>query len=249
MRSFTTIQMKKIIIAIDGFSSTGKSTIAKLVAKKLQYIYIDSGAMYRAVTLLAKRKGCISMAGFVQNEESKTAVHIDFSLLLSELKKSKLEFLFVEGGDFAQIHLNGKNIEEEIRTPEIAKVVSEVSKNPEIRKYLVDLQRNMGKEKGIVMDGRDIGTIVFPSAELKIFMTAQDEIRAERRLKDFKEKNENISFEEVLQDLKQRDFLDTTRKESPLKKAQDAFEIDNSFTTINEVVSSIVNMANVIVNN
>lgn len=224
--------MKKIIIAIDGYSSTGKSTIAKRVANTLQYVYIDTGAMYRAVTFLALKRGFIS--------EGKQTLTIDKDSLLIALKQSIIRFEHNSELGVSEIYLNGQNIEKEIRGLSVANYVSEVAKIPEIRAYLVALQREMGREKGVVMDGRDIGTVVFPEAELKIFMTASEEIRAQRRFLELQQKGEVTTYEEVLQNIQKRDYEDTHRKESPLQKALEAIEIDNSSTTIEEVVQKIV---------
>jgi len=210
-----------IIIAIDGYSSTGKSTTAKAVAKALGYVYIDTGAMYRAVTYLALEKGYASTSG------------IEVKSLMKDLRKSEIKFVY---------NPDGKNIETDIRGIEIANWVSEVAKQPEVRTYLVDLQRKMGKDKGIVMDGRDIGTTVFPEAELKIFMTASEQVRAQRRHKELQAKGDNASFDEVLANIQHRDHIDTTRKESPLKKADDAIVIDNTNLTIEEQVQKILAM-------
>ena len=226
--------MKKIIIAIDGYSSTGKSTIAKRVANTLQYVYIDTGAMYRAVTFLALKRGFIS--------EGKQTLTIDKDSLLIALKQSTIRFEHNSELGVSEIYLNGQNIEKEIRGLSVASYVSEVAKIPEIRAYLVALQREMGREKGVVMDGRDIGTVVFPKAELKIFMTASEEIRAQRRFLELQQKGEVTTYEEVLQNIQKRDYEDTHRKESPLQKALEAIEIDNSSTTIEEVVQNIVSL-------
>lgn len=226
--------MKKIIIAIDGYSSTGKSTIAKRVANTLQYVYIDTGAMYRAVTFLALKRGFIS--------EGKQTLTIDKDSLLIALKQSIIRFEHNLELGVSEIYLNGQNIEKEIRGLSVASYISEVAKIPEIRAYLVALQREMGREKGVVMDGRDIGTVVFPEAELKIFMTASEEIRAQRRFLELQQKGEVTTYEEVLQNIQKRDYEDTHRKESPLQKALEAIEIDNSFTTIEEVVQKIVSL-------
>ena len=230
--------MKKIIIAIDGFSYTGKSTIAKLVAKQLGYAYIDTGAMYRAVTYLAIKNN------FIQQHTNNQEISINEDYLLEKLKENKIEFHFDEKLGFAPIFLNGINIEKEIRSIDVAQQVSKIAKIGKIRSYLADIQQEMGKNKGIVMDGRDIGTIIFPNAELKIFMTASEQIRAERRYKELIEKGENTSLEQVLSNIQERDYTDTHRKESPLKKANDAIEIDNSYTTISEVVDKIIHLAN-----
>ena len=226
--------MKKIIIAIDGYSSTGKSTIAKRVANTLQYLYIDTGAMYRAVTFLALKRGFIS--------EGKQTLTIDKDSLLIALKQSIIRFEHNSELGVSEIYLNGQNIEKEIRGLSVASYVSEVAKIPEIRAYLVALQREMGREKGGVMDGRDIGTVVFPEAELKIFMTASEEIRAQRRFLELQQKGEVTTYQEVLQNIQKRDYEDTHRKESPLQKALEAIEIDNSSTTIEEVVQNIVSL-------
>lgn len=226
--------MKKIIIAIDGYSSTGKSTIAKRVANTLQYVYIDTGAMYRAVTFLALKRGFIS--------EGKQTLTIDKDSLLIALKQSTIRFEHNSELGVSEIYLNGQNIEKEIRGLSVASYVSEVAKIPEVRAYLVALQREMRREKGVVMDGRDIGTVVFPEAELKIFMTASEEIRAQRRFLELQQKGEVTTYEEVLQNIQKRDYEDTHRKESPLQKALEAIEIDNSFTTIEEVVQEIVSL-------
>ncbi|MDO4881052.1 MAG: (d)CMP kinase [Capnocytophaga sp.] len=230
--------MKKIIIAIDGFSSTGKSTIAKLVAKELGYAYIDTGAMFRAVTYLAIKNHFIEKQD-IDNQDIK----INEDLLLEKLKTTSLEFRFDNQLGFAPIFLDGINVEKEIRSIEVAQRVSQIAKIAKIRSYLADIQQKMGKNKGIVMDGRDIGTIIFPNAELKIFMTASEQIRAERRYKELIEKGENISLEEVLANIRERDYTDTHRTEAPLKKAKDAIEIDNSHTTIEEVVHKIIYLA------
>ena len=226
--------MKKIIIAIDGYSSTGKSTIAKRVANTLQYVYIDTGAMYRAVTFLALKRGFIS--------EGKQTLTIDKDSLLIALKQSIIRFEHNSELGVSEIYLNGQNIEKEIRGLSVANYVSEVAKIPEVRAYLVALQREMGREKGVVMDGRDIGTVVFPEAELKIFMTASEQIRAQRRFLELQQKGEVTTYEEVLQNIQKRDYEDTHRKESPLQKALEAIEIDNSSTTIEEVVQEIVSL-------
>ena len=232
--------MKKIIIAIDGHSSTGKSTTAKRVAKVLQYVYIDTGAMYRAVTFLALEQGFISLP---HGGEEKQILNIDKDGLLSALKQSTIRFEHNPQLGVSEIYLNGQNIEKEIRGLSVASYVSEVAKIPEIRAYLVNLQREMGQQKGVVMDGRDIGTVVFPNAELKVFMTASEEIRAQRRFEELQQKGEKVTFEQVLKNIQERDYQDTHRKESPLQKASDAVEIDNSHTSLDEVVSQIVRLA------
>lgn len=208
--------MNKIIIAIDGHSSTGKSTMAKQLAKALGYIYVDTGAMYRAVTLFALQKGYIGP-------------NIDaLDLLIPELPLIRLEFKYNATLGFSEMYLNGVNVENKIRTLEVSSFVSQVSVIKEVRHKLVILQQEMGRQKGLVMDGRDIGTVVFPNAELKIFMTANSDIRATRRYKELLERDADISFEEVLENVRQRDYLDSTREFSPLKKAEDSVVLDNS---------------------
>ncbi|MEO5788424.1 MAG: (d)CMP kinase [Gelidibacter sp.] len=208
--------MKKITIAIDGFSSTGKSTVAKQLAKALGYVYVDTGAMYRAVALYAMQNQLIS------ND------HFDVEKLVSVLNKIKISFKYNDILGFAEVYLNGKNVEKEVRTLEVSQRVSQVAEISAVRKMLVQQQKQMGQEKGVVMDGRDIGTVVFPDAELKLFMTASTETRAERRYKELIEKNENVSYEDVLHNVESRDLIDSTREDSPLVKADDAIEIDNS---------------------
>jgi cytidylate kinase len=220
--------MKKIIIAVDGYSSTGKSTTAKAVAKALGYVYIDTGAMYRGVTYLALEKGLVSTQG------------VEIKPLMKALRHSKFNFVYNPALGFSELYLDGKNIEDNIRSIDVANWVSEIAKQPEVRTFLVNLQRKMGEEKGVVMDGRDIGTVVFPEAELKIFMTASEEVRAQRRFKELQTKGEKVSFEEVLANIQHRDHVDTTRKESPLKKADDAVIIDNTDLTIEEQVQKIL---------
>ncbi len=222
--------MKKIIIAVDGYSSTGKSTTAKAVAKALGYVYIDTGAMYRGVTYLALEKGLVSTQG------------VEIKPLMKALRHSKFNFVYNPALGFSELYLDGKNIEDNIRSIDVANWVSEIAKQPEVRTFLVNLQRKMGEEKGVVMDGRDIGTVVFPEAELKIFMTASEEVRAQRRFKELQTKGEKISFEEVLANIKHRDHVDTTRKESPLRKADDAITIDNTHLTIEEQVDKILSI-------
>ena len=213
---------KKIIIAIDGFSSTGKSTVAKQLAKQLGYVYVDTGAMYRAVALFAKRNGFIDAERF------------DSEALIGKLSEINLKFTFNPELGFAEMYLNGENVEQEIRQMEVSGYVSRVASVPQVRQVLVAQQQEMGREKGIVMDGRDIGTVVFPEAELKIFMTASPEVRAERRFKELQDKNEAVTYEEVLANVEERDKLDTTREDSPLVMAEDAIEIDNSYLTREE---------------
>jgi cytidylate kinase len=207
---------KKITIAIDGFSSTGKSTLAKLLAKYLGYIYVDTGAMYRAVALFAMQKGYIG------------ATFFDVQSLINGLPYIKLVFKFNPSVGFAEMYLNGVNVEQEIRTIEVSSFVSKVAEISEVRLKLVEQQQEMGKNKGIVMDGRDIGTVVFPDADLKIFMTANPRTRAERRFNELKIKGDTVTFDEVLKNVEERDYIDTHRADSPLVKAEDAIEFDNS---------------------
>ena len=213
---------KKIIIAIDGHSSCGKSTVAKSLARLLGYTYIDSGAMYRATTLYAMRKGLI-----------KNRIP-DIPKIIDELKNIKITFQWDEVAEKNTTFLNGENIEDEIRQLEVSNNVSPISTIAEVRMEMVKQQRENGKNKGIVMDGRDIGTVVFPDAELKIFMTASPEIRAERRFIELKEKGQKVDFNEILQNVISRDKIDSTREVSPLKKAEDALVLDNSHLTREE---------------
>ena len=219
--------MGKITIAIDGFSSTGKSTIAKQLAKMLAYSYVDSGAMYRAVTLYAMNKNYISESEF--NSE----------LLINDLTKINLKFIFNESVGFGEMYLNGKNVEHEIRTLEVSKLVSKVAEISEVRKKLVEQQQLMGKNKGVIMDGRDIGTVVFPNAELKLFMNASAEKRAIRRYNELIKRGDNVSYEEILKNVEYRDHIDSTRDDSPLVKANNAIEIDNSNLTLEEQFDKI----------
>ncbi len=211
--------MKKIIITIDGWSSCGKSTLAKQLAKKLGYLYVDSGAMYRAVTLF-----------FLRN-------HIDWTDK-KEVKKAlnsiKLKFVFNPKSKVSEIFLNDENVEYLIRDMVVAEKVSDVAAIKGVRQFAVAQQRKMGTKKGIIMDGRDIGTVVFPKAELKIFMTADNAVRTERRFKELYEKNPNITIEEVKNNLEMRDYIDSHRKVSPLKKAKDAIELNNTNLTENQ---------------
>lgn len=208
--------MKKITIAIDGFSSTGKSTLAKQLAKQLGYAYVDTGAMYRAVTLFAMQNGYITTDFF------------DKQTLINSLPFINLQFIFNADLGFAEMYLNEVNVEAEIRTIEVSNFVSKVAEVSEVRAKLVQQQKQMGKRKGIVMDGRDIGTVVFPDAELKIFMTASSETRAHRRFDELQTKGQNVPYENVLKNVQERDYIDTHRDDSPLMKAEDAIEIDNS---------------------
>ncbi|TPV32516.1 (d)CMP kinase [Paucihalobacter ruber] len=207
---------KKIIIAIDGFSSTGKSTVAKQLAAALRYIYVDSGAMYRAVTFYALENDLIGVDFFYKDQ------------LIKHLERIRISFKFNAELGFAEVYLNGQNIENEIRTLRVSNFVSKIAEISEVRKKLVEQQQEMGKEKGIVMDGRDIGTVVFPEAELKIFMTASAETRAKRRLEELQNKGQEVNYQEVLKNIEERDFIDTNRDDSPLAQAEDAVLFDNS---------------------
>jgi cytidylate kinase len=213
---------KKITIAIDGFSSTGKSTLAKELAKHLGYVYVDTGAMYRAVALFAMQNGYIGKDFF------------DIQSLINSLPFIKLVFKFNPDLGFAEMFLNNVNVEAAIRTIEVSSYVSKVAEISEVRSKLVEQQQEMGKNEGIVMDGRDIGTVVFPDADLKIFMTASPRTRAERRFKELQRKGDNVTFEEVLKNVEERDYIDTHRADSPLVKAKDAIEFDNSNITKQE---------------
>ena len=212
----------KIIIAIDGHSSCGKSTVAKEIAQKLNYIFIDTGAMYRAVTLYCLRHNLIDN-GIVNIPELK-----------NNLDQIKVYFMLNPETQHNDIWLNGENVEQEIRLLAVSNNVSPVAAVAEVRHRLVALQQEMGKSKGIVMDGRDIGTVVFPNAELKIFMTAQPDVRAQRRFDELTAKGEKISYEEIRANIIERDRYDETREESPLRKADDAIVLDNSFMTREE---------------
>lgn len=222
---------KKIIIAIDGFSSTGKSTIAKELANKLGYLYVDTGAMYRAVTLYAMKNDYVNDKG------------IDVKALTENLSQIDLKFKYNKKLKFSEIFLNDKNVENEIRSIEVSKLVSKVSAISSVRKKLVEQQQKMGIDKGLVMDGRDIGTVVFPNAELKLFMTASPEKRASRRYKELLDRGHEVTYAEILQNVQQRDFIDSTRKDSPLMKADDAIEFDNSDMGLKEQFDRIYNIS------
>ena len=214
--------MKKITIAIDGHSSCGKSTMAKDLAQKIGYVYIDTGAMYRAVTLYAMRHGLIS-EGKVKAEA-----------LQEEMSHISISFQLNTETNRPDTYLNGEYVEREIRTMEVSHHVSQIAALPFVRTAMVEMQREMGKEKGVVMDGRDIGTVVFPTAELKIFVTASAEIRAQRRYDELIAKGEKCQLADILENVKQRDYLDSTRETSPLRRADDAIVLDNSNMTIEE---------------
>jgi cytidylate kinase len=223
--------MGKITVAIDGYSSTGKSTLAKQLAKALDYIYVDTGAMYRAVTLFALRNG------FIGGEKN------NISALVKLLPRLRLKFVYNKELGFSEMYLNDENVEKEIRTLEVSRFVSQVAAIEQVRYKLVDMQKRMGKEKGIVMDGRDIGTVVFPDAELKIFMTASPEIRAHRRYKELLEKGESVSYKEVLKNIHDRDYIDSHREISPLVMAEDAIEFDNGDMGMKEQFERIYHFA------
>ncbi len=217
----------KITIAIDGFSSTGKSTIAKLIANKYNFIYVDTGAMYRAVTLFAMQNN------FITND------FMDQTNLIKNLKEITLSFQFNMNLGFAEMFLNNVNVEKEIRTLEVSQFVSKIATISEVRKKLVSEQQEMGKQGGIVMDGRDIGTVVFPNAHLKLFMTASADKRATRRYNELIAIGDNVSFEDILFNVQERDRIDSTRKDSPLIMADDAIEFDNSDMGITEQFDKI----------
>ncbi|HTQ65902.1 MAG TPA: (d)CMP kinase [Puia sp.] len=210
---------KKIVITIDGWSACGKSTLAKQLANKLNYMYIDSGAMYRAITLY-----------FLRN-------HVDWTkpkMVEDALKNIVIEFIYNPKSSISEIYLNEENVEYLIRDLVIAEKVSDIATIKAVREFAVSQQQKMGKKKGIVMDGRDIGTVVFPHAELKIFMTADNDVRVERRFRELFEKNPNITLDEVKRNLEMRDYIDSHREFSPLKKANDAIELDNTNLTQDE---------------
>ncbi len=214
--------MKKIIIAIDGYSSCGKSTMARALAKKIGYIYIDTGAMYRAITLFCLENNLISKDG------------IDYSSLEKHIPEIKISFTINPETGGIVTHLNGRNVEDKIRSLDVSQNVSQVAAIPFVREALTTQQREMGITKGIVMDGRDIGSTVFPNAELKIFVTASPEVRAQRRYDELIKKGDKVDFNEILQNVKQRDYIDTHREVSPLVKANDAIVLDNSTLSIAE---------------
>lgn len=226
---------KQITIAIDGFSSTGKSTLAKQLAQQLGYIYVDTGAMYRAVAYFAMQNQLISVDSFNKVD------------LVNQLKNIVLEFKFNSELGFAEMYLNGVNVEKAIRTIEVSGYVSKVAEVSEVRAKLVEQQQEMGKNKGIVMDGRDIGTVVFPDAELKIFMTASAVTRAQRRFDELVQKGDSVSYDEVLKNVEERDYIDTHREDSPLIMAEDAVEIDNSHLTREEQFQAVLELVNGII--
>ena len=215
--------MKKITIAIDGFSSCGKSTMAKELAKKIGYIYVDTGAMYRSVTLFAMRHGLFNADGSVKTDALK-----------QQMSNIDITFKFNEKAGRPDTYLNGECVEEAIRTLEVSNHVSPIAAIPFVRAAMVARQQRMGRDKGIVMDGRDIGTTVFPEAELKVFVTASAEVRAQRRYDELKEKGIPADFDDILKNVQERDYIDSHREVSPLRKAADAIELDNSHMTIAE---------------
>lgn len=221
--------MKKIIIAIDGNSGCGKSSTAKAIAKELQYVYIDTGAMYRAVTYF-----------FIKNDID---LHNEKDVA-EALKQIDISFEYNVSTSKNETYLNGKNVEYQIRQMEVSNLVSPVSEISAVRRKLVEQQRRMGQNKGLVMDGRDIGTVVFPDAELKIYMTASLEVRAERRKLELEEKGVDVNLKEVIENLSNRDKIDSSRKDSPLKKAENAVEIDTSNLTFDEQVNKILVLVN-----
>ena len=225
---------KKITIAIDGFSSTGKSTLAKQLAQHLGYVYVDTGAMYRAVAYFAMK------SGFINND------HFDKLALINSLSSIKLHFQFNPELGFAEMYLNDENIEKQIRTIEVSNFVSKVAKVSEVRAKLVEQQQEMGKNKGIVMDGRDIASVVFPDAELKIFMTASAQTRAQRRFDELQQKGDSVTYEEVLKNVEERDYIDTHRADSPLFKDKNAIEIDNSHLSREEQFEKVLNLVTTI---
>jgi cytidylate kinase len=227
--------LKKITIAIDGFSSTGKSTLAKQLANELAYVYVDTGAMYRAVTFFAMNNNLIRSDFF------------DKKALIDSLPEIQLDFKFNSDLGFAEMYLNGQNVEKQIRTIEVSNFVSKVAEVSEVRSKLVEQQQEMGKNKAIVMDGRDIGTVVFPDAELKIFMTASAETRAQRRFDELQQKGDNVSYEDVLKNVVERDYIDTHREDSPLIIAEDAIEIDNSYLNREEQFAAVLELVNEVV--
>lgn len=215
--------MKKITIAIDGHSSCGKSTMAKDLAREIGYIYIDSGAMYRCCTLFCIQQGLVNADGTIRSEE-----------LEPRMNEIKVSFQLNPDTERPDTFLNGENVEHRIRTMEVSKLVSPVAALPFVRTAMTTLQQAMGREGGIVMDGRDIGTAVFPNAELKIFVTASDEIRAQRRYDELTKKGDVCDFNQILENLRERDRIDSTRAVAPLRQAEDALVLDNSHLTIDE---------------
>lgn len=215
--------MKKITIAIDGHSSCGKSTMAKDLARKIGYVYVDTGAMYRAVTLYALRNNLFDTDGGIKEDELK-----------SRMGDISISFRLNTATGRPDTYLNGENVEQEIRTMQVSNRVSPIAALPFVRQALVAQQQAMGKEKGVVMDGRDIGTVVFPDAELKVFVTASAEVRAQRRYDELKAKGMEVDYNDILKNVQERDYIDSHRPTSPLRKADDAIELDNSNMTVDE---------------
>lgn len=215
--------MRKITIAIDGYSSCGKSTMAKDLAREIGYIYVDTGAMYRSVTLFAMRNNLFNEDGSIKTDELK-----------SRMNEINISFKLNSETGRPDTYLNGELVEKEIRSMDVSARVSKIAALPFVREALVAQQQAMGKEKGIIMDGRDIGTVVFPDAELKIFVTASAEVRAQRRYDELKAKGMPANFDDILKNVKERDYIDSHRETSPLRKADDALELDNSHMTIDE---------------
>lgn len=215
--------MKKITIAIDGHSSCGKSTMAKDLARKIGYVYVDTGAMYRAVTLYALRNNLFDTDGDIKEDELK-----------SRMGDISISFRLNTATGRPDTYLNGENVEQEIRTMQVSNRVSPIAALPFVRQALVAQQQAMGKEKGVVMDGRDIGTVVFPDAELKVFVTASAEVRAQRRYDELKAKGMEADYNDILKNVQERDYIDSHRPTSPLRKADDAIELDNSNMTVDE---------------
>jgi cytidylate kinase len=229
--------IRQITIAIDGHSSCGKSTIAKALATKFGYIFVDSGAMYRAVTLFAIRNNLVA-DGKVNQEK-----------LIALLPEIRIEFKYNPAKQMSDMFLNGENVESEIRQLQVSQNVSPVATIPEVRAAMVHIQQEMGKNKGIVMDGRDIGTVVFPDAELKLFVTASPEIRAQRRFDELISKGESVAYEDILQNVQERDYIDSHREVSPLRKADDALVLDNSQMTREEQLAWAIGKVNELLKN
>jgi len=227
--------LKTITIAIDGFSSTGKSTVAKQLANKLKYIYVDTGAMYRAITLFAMQHNFIGTNS------------LDKEAIIAALPSINISFKYNESLGFAEVFLNDKNVEKEIRTLHVSQFVSIISTISEVRRKLVAQQQEMGKAGGIVMDGRDIGTVVFPDAELKLFMIASAEKRGQRRYDELIERGDDVNLEEIVENVVKRDHIDSTREDSPLVKADDAIEFDNSDMTLEEQFQKIYAMVDTVI--
>lgn len=226
------MNQKNHIIAIDGFSSTGKSTIAKKLAKELNFIHVDTGAMYRAVTLF-----------FLQNNQLQANEEITDNEVKNHLDKIVITFKYNKGAQSNETYLNDSNVENEIRGLRVSNAVSLIAKLPSVRSFLVEQQQQMGKHQSLVMDGRDIGTVVFPNADLKLFITARPEVRAKRRYDELISKGQNVSLEEVSLNVNQRDKIDSSRAVSPLKMADDAIEIDNSDLTREETFNKVLTLA------